>query len=586
LSSSGLVTETRTLARYASAANERTLHGDVQVRHGQWTYFGSVSQSWMDDLRAGNWRNRHYKGFFERPRYAERRQGQDVLVVNEDPNLQVGSGYDLFNTLHKLKFRTGQNADLAYHYYFSTTSDIPRYDRLATTIGNGDSLAYAQWFYGPQTWQMHVLRFNSYHRNAFYDQARISLAYQDYEESRNNRDFGDDRLRTRTENVDVFSVNFDFDKTLRKGDLFYGLEWTYNQVDSDAFRKNINTGERQATGTRYPDGGSQYSTIAGYFNRVVSFHDRWTLNFGGRLSGVALQASSKNENPDLLRFDDINLVNYAVNGLLGLIHLPDEKTQWSWTFSTGFRAPNVDDVGKVFEFDENRDGLPVVVVPNEDLKPEYTYNGEMSFKKQGERYTLGFTAFYTWLTRPIVIGDFEVAGNSTVALDVDGDPATPRVTHAVRAQVNGDGAWIAGASFRGSYEAFRNILAYSQLTFSDGEETGTGEPLRHTTPLFGKAGLRWLHPEKLWQLEVYSEFSANRWRDEIPVSEIDDKPYLYTDRGSPGWYTLNIKSSLPLTPSLELNMGMENVLDLHYRPYSSGISAPGRNFMLAIRGNF
>ncbi|HMO40105.1 MAG TPA: TonB-dependent receptor, partial [Saprospiraceae bacterium] len=39
-------------------------------------------------------------------------------------------------------------------------------------------------------------------------------------------------------------------------------------------------------------------------------------------------------------------------------------------------------------------------------------------------------------------------------------------------------------------------------------------------------------------------------------------------------------------PALQLNVGVENLTDLRYRPYSSGITAPGRNLILALRARF
>jgi hemoglobin/transferrin/lactoferrin receptor protein len=31
---------------------------------------------------------------------------------------------------------------------------------------------------------------------------------------------------------------------------------------------------------------------------------------------------------------------------------------------------------------------------------------------------------------------------------------------------------------------------------------------------------------------------------------------------------------------------LENILDHHYKPFASGISAPGRNFMVTLRAAF
>ena len=52
---------------------------------------------------------------------------------------------------------------------------------------------------------------------------------------------------------------------------------------------------------------------------------------------------------------------------------------------------------------------------------------------------------------------------------------------------------------------------------------------------------------------------------------------------SPGWFTLNFKASYNVSNRLDLTAGVENILDLRYRPYSSGIAAPGRSFIISAR---
>jgi hemoglobin/transferrin/lactoferrin receptor protein len=64
------------------------------------------------------------------------------------------------------------------------------------------------------------------------------------------------------------------------------------------------------------------------------------------------------------------------------------------------------------------------------------------------------------------------------------------------------------------------------------------------------------------------------------------KTHLYApDGSSPAWFTLNIKASYQVNQQVQVNLGLENILDTHYRPYSSGISAPGRNIIFALKAN-
>ena len=188
--------------------------------------------------------------------------------------------------------------------------------------------------------------------------------------------------------------------------------------------------------------------------------------------------------------------------------------------------------------------------------------------------------FNTFLTNPIVRGDFEIDGSSTIEITEDNGS----LDYALRAQINGDQAHIYGASFQLKVNFSSRSGLFGTVSFSDGKESSTNEPLRHTTPFFGKIAYK--YSGEKFTSEIFLDFNGHRWRSAIPRTEIDDKPYLYTDDGSPGWYTINYKASYELNENLYINGGVENILDAHYRPYSSGISAPGRNFILALRASF
>ena len=69
-------------------------------------------------------------------------------------------------------------------------------------------------------------------------------------------------------------------------------------------------------------------------------------------------------------------------------------------------------------------------------------------------------------------------------------------------------------------------------------------------------------------------------KDEIYAKDANGNNY------SPAWYTLNVKAMYDLTENFAVSAGIENLTDQRYRPYSSGISAPGRNFILTLRANF
>jgi len=82
-------------------------------------------------------------------------------------------------------------------------------------------------------------------------------------------------------------------------------------------------------------------------------------------------------------------------------------------------------------------------------------------------------------------------------------------------------------------------------------------------------------------------YNGSKTYEKMAPSETD-KAYMYAsdENGnpwSPGWFTLNFKASYNLSNRAEFSAGLENILDLRYRPYSSGIVSPGRNFIVSVR---
>ena len=122
-----------------------------------------------------------------------------------------------------------------------------------------------------------------------------------------------------------------------------------------------------------------------------------------------------------------------------------------------------------------------------------------------------------------------------------------------------------------------------RISDKGGRDISTDEPLRHTTPIFGRAAIT--YQKSRLRTEFYTEYNSDRDPDQIPPSEFDRKPYLYTEEGTPAWYTLNVRTAYRVSDNIKVNIALENILDKHYRPYTSGISAPGRNLLISLKAN-
>ena len=158
--------------------------------------------------------------------------------------------------------------------------------------------------------------------------------------------------------------------------MFYGVEYIYNRVGSEAEQKNILDNSKENIATRYPD-GSTWQSMAAYLSYKYRPNTKFTFQSGIRYNHVLINADvSENNNYYNLPFENTDINTGAVTGTAGISWIPNSVIQWKLNASTAFRAPNIDDVGKIFDSEPGS-----VVVPNANLKPEYAYGGELGKTK-------------------------------------------------------------------------------------------------------------------------------------------------------------------------------------------------------------
>ena len=556
--------------RTASASREQTIHGDVSVGGQKWAFLSSITYNSFGDLRMGV----HGPDSYLRPAFIARENGEDVLKENEDPRKQVPSGYQQWNFMQKVRYRPGDrwSFDLGLHY--SETSDFPRYDRLIRPSDNEVGLRSSEWFYGPQVWGMGNLQIAHRGKNTFYDRMKVTAAYQYFEESRNDRNFGDDIRYNTREQVDAVSLNLDFEnRKIGNISLFYGAEYVGNLVGSRGWEENIATGQTQPGPSRYPD-GSTWASLAAYANATYRWKPNVTLMSGLRYSHFWIDAEfDRTYYP--FPFEEARLDNGALTGSLGMSWFARQNTQITANASTGFRAPNIDDIGKVFDSEPGS-----VVVPNPDLEPEYAYNVEAGIRQNiKDRVVLTGTVYYTYLSNAMVRRDFALDGERTI--EYNGEPSN------VQAIQNAADAYVYGLElgFDATLAEFWSLKG--NLTLADGETEeadGSTSAARHVAPTFGDLQLGWAkYPLKMAMVLNYNGEIAY---DDLAISE-RNKAYIYaTDAEgnpfSPSWYTLNFRSSYTFRDRYQFTFALENLTNQRYRPYSSGIAAAGFNVVAGL----
>ncbi|MBK6266821.1 TonB-dependent receptor [Marivirga sp. S37H4] len=558
--------------RFSSANQEKSGHADVQLSWKKWASISSFSYSNYSDLKMGKNGPQEYL----RDSFQTTLNGIDTTLINPEPELQKRTAYSQFNMMQKIAYQPNKSNTIQYAFHYGKSSDIPRYDRL--TEKSNDQYKNAEWYYGPQIWQMQQLKWTLTDTTQLYDHLKLNLSYQYFEESRNDRRYQSNILRNRTERVNAYTATIDFDKKLsKKTDLFYGAEYWLNKVNSKGIEKNINNENSSPIQSRYPN-NSIMDSYGLYTLLKWKISPKLITNTALRFSHFRIDAPL---NSDFFNFpiERAELSKGALNGSIGAVYLPLPTVKLYSNLSTGFRAPNIDDVGKVFDSEPG-----IVIVPNADLAPEYAYSADLgtTFSIQNQ-LKFDVSIFYTYLNNALARRDFHLNGEDSIMYDgtLSKVEAIQNIGFAEVYGVQVSAVW--------NLNPFKISGAYN---WQQGIETDDNEltnvPLRHVPPSYGNAHVT--YSNNGFKFDLYTLFNGEISFAQLAPSE-RNKAYIYAtdDRGnpySPSWITLNLKSEYRWKNGLSAQFGVENITNKLYRPYSSGISAVGRNFIIGMNWSF
>jgi hemoglobin/transferrin/lactoferrin receptor protein len=617
---------TNAFTRFSTANKEKTAHLNVDYGTDKWGSLTSLTYSDYGNLTAGDNRPEGYEDFGKRKFYIYRNENVDE-IRSSDPNIQKGTAYSQLDILQKVKFQPSEKIYFVLNMQYSTSSNVPRYDVLQDTVGSAKELKWAEWYYGPQQRLFSSLKARIQESSsALFNKASFIAAYQRIDEDRLKRKF---RKRHRTfnlEDVKVYSFTADFDKFLdeaQRHTFSYGFDLSHNDVQSSAGRLNINTGRAIYDElSRYPSGGGTSQTYAGYITyNLQSKNEALNFNIGGRFSSNAIEFSYLESDLDIIQWPEeyiegLNISNKALNWAIGLTYQSEDNWQFKAATSTAFRAPNLDDLAKV------RPKNGKATVPNTDLKPEYSLNyeatlgkqiGNLNENKKGAYLLLSVTGFYTELT-DVIVREAGTLPNGSDIIIVDDEG------HDVQQNINAGEAFVQGVSGNAQFNWNDQIILAGSINYTKGRRSlvdaelglDTLVAMDHIPPLYGNVSLTF-QTERL-RLQGLIRFNGAKPADEFGITNVEYIPeyrcYLYDPEGSadnieyglinnnpdtpcqsvyeglPAWMTYNIYASYRFSPSFSVNLGLENIADIHYRNFASGISAPGRNFSISLRGSF
>jgi len=317
------------------------------------------------------------------------------------------------------------------------------------------------------------------------------------------------------------------------------------------------------------------------------------LNAGSRFSRIFVEAGwnsisndgSLNLNEFFNQFEDFKLVNSSLTYTLGLSHQINNFNKFSLNISKGFRAPNIDDIGKI------RENGGILTVPNSSLKPEKAISIDFGLSKYDRKFNYSFNLFYTRLNETIgrnIFYDFEEKSTENPATVIyDGDEVL------TMSNFNLGKSDIYGFNFDFTQLITKEFKFTGSLSFTEGDIKDKGISLPSIPPLFGNFKLNFT--KSIYQLQLSYKFSRSKDPNEYSLGgedSIEETPILSIDEngnpiygGMPKWGIFQLSSLVKINSKTYLQVFLDNIFDIHYREFASGISSPGRSLNLKLTLN-
>ena len=512
--------------------------------------YDSVDDGWVVSARTkGGKQGWGFAGGASYQEHSDRKSGSGERLVP--------SGYESKAADLKFVIDTTERSSLMLSAQIMEQPSTPRYDELVTGFGQ-DTPSSEQFLFEPNQRSFIHARYRLDGESAWFDQFEAHVARQVIDDDRLTQDYESPLIVSETNRSTLDGVTLQFNSSLPSGiPLVWGVEYYADAVDSSRYARDESSDESEQVRSRFPNGSSMDSTAV-YFSGEWLSTERFDLNAGLRYSWFDIQL------PADANHGIIKLTPSDLTGDIHLVYAVSPELKLVANIGRGFRPPNIFDLATLGPRPGNRFN-----VANTDLDPETVWSYDIGFKNETDTLEFEVFAFY---------------------LDYSN-----KITSVFTGETTEDGRDIVRSENRNTVEIYGleagvfwavkdDLRAFTVINYTRGEEQGDigpGFPADRIPPLNGKLGLEYFFKTD-WRIEPYLLFADSQDR----LSPRDVRDSRINPAGSDSWTTFNVILDWQATPSVQLGLRLENLLDETYREHASGIDAAGRNIGLWVNYGF
>lgn len=599
----------RFLARYTTATQERLGRIDITGNQGKLGFVVGGGVREYGDITSGSgydlhYKNRKYQIVKEKPLGVDLYNYNQIRDVKKDDlpenwliQTEGPLGWRAVDTNAKIGYQLNDTSTINFAYQMWRQPKTPRYDKIAPQ-------EFSEYFFEPQHRDLAYANYMSNPESDYIDQLRVTASFHRQKEGRNEvqRDATSRRQRSDTVNTIGLSTQA-VSSVLSKQRIVGGAEFYLDMIQSRTVKTDLETGNETVDENlgRFIN-GSQFWDASLYLQDEITLHDRVEVILGGR-------ATLYQTNADLSirsdAFEEFNKLDSSLTGSAGVVIGLTDFLNVVGSVGTAFRAPSLNDTTAVEVTNEG------VTAPSPDLRPETSWTVETGLKAKHSYFSGILTLFYSRVSGLVSRKTVQEAYEGETIPQLHQDLINEYEGIDVLVFDNVDQAQFRGIELAGVVPIHSSVSIYGNATYMQGEvllingvEPNPDNPwearTRREPPLNGMVGIEWEPMDTPYWFTLFVRGAAEQRR--LNRSDIRDPRIQGTtrdtgavnfdangnaiDAGTPGWWTLNVRSGIKLNEASNLMLSFENLLNKRYRQHGSGVNSPGFNVSISLDNRF
>lgn len=470
------------------------------------------------------------------------------LIGGDTTGVQSPSGYkeQAYDFQAKWKLKNESIITIASQQLIQ--KDVPLYHRVK--LEN-----FAFYNFAPQLRGLHYAKIEIPGKSQLFSKTTVTASIQHTKEIRSYLKNGSANKFEETDKVKTLGLTAQIDsKFSNHWTAISGIEWYHDQVNSNKQQIGVTTGTVLTQRGLYPDNASN-ANLSVYSLHQYNLH-KFQINAGLRYNSFAIKIKDTAAGANQLGEVTVKPSSLVAN--FSLLYLLGNNQSIYGSFSTGYRAPNIDDMGTLGLVDFRYE------VPAYGLKPEKSYNTELGYRLQGKRFHTSIALFYMQLKD--LVTRVQVPGQQIGGYNV-------------YIKENSQESFIRGVELDVAYQLSKSWILKAGYSQAYGQNTSKNEPMRRVPPINGQIQLKYHY--KTWTASIENLFASKQ--DRLAQGDKDDNRIPLG--GTPGWNLVNVYAGYGIG-KVQINTALINVFNIDYRMHGSGINGAGRNICLSLNYQF